>query len=352
MNLINNIEKYINLIEDRDKKDMYTIEEQDPIYELEEEILRFFGLPTSFSISECLQEAVLNENGAPLNAEELKHFIQKLSTDYLQSKPFTDKEILQIGKKNKTAFDDVLPLMGIIPNGYCVFIYETLFCRDKINIDEAIAALYKYSKDESSYINTLVSIIDDYELKVDFVAYSKLKDEGYPYLDEFIQLEISLVCRTKADTKAWSSLFKKKTRLGETLELSCYFITRIEYSNPDDPIFLNTIFKTSNHEWFGIVIVCNDQNFEAILSNSKFAYHSSLIRCNINSGVSILDLQTDFIMRQLEITGLHLNLFSSNTNEEQNDLEGYYSINSCYVIDLDNKDIAVNNITKNAGLPF
>jgi len=191
MNVREKLKQYINLIEDRYVHDKFTIVDQDPIYELENEILEVFGLPASFTISNTLQEAILDENGKPITVADLKGFLQEMATDYLVSKPLTDKQLLMKGKRNKTAFDDVLQYMDILPHRYCVFIYEELYCKNIINEQEAINALHKYAGTDDTYINSFITSNGDFDLKIDFAAYNILCQSGFPYLNEFVQYEIS-----------------------------------------------------------------------------------------------------------------------------------------------------------------
>src|SRR4051812_32230084 len=108
MNIRGKLKKYICLIVDRSVNDKFTIVDQDPIYELENDILEWFGLPTSFTISSSLQWVIINIHGETITVAGLKRYLQKQAIDYLLSDPLTDKELLEAGKKNKKPFDDVL----------------------------------------------------------------------------------------------------------------------------------------------------------------------------------------------------------------------------------------------------
>ena len=348
MNIHEKLKQYINLIEDRYVNDKFTIEEQEPIYELEEEILITYGLPKAFYISNTLQEAILDENATPLTVGELFVFLQQLATDYLQSPSQADKEILKTGKLNKTVFDNVLPYMNVIPHTYCIFVYEELYCRDKITVDEAIKALRKFANDETACMNRLIWFDITNEIKIDFGAYNKLQDAGFPYLNEFIQNEINTRLRNEADNKIWKTLFKKKDRLPEQLDLAHFYISRIEYHESEATYHLDIIFKAENQSWYALAVVCDQAHFTVILQSCKYAVQNTIVRANFENGVKILDLKNSETP-QLEVNGINLKLFLLN-NQHDDSKTGYYCISyyDFFVSEL----VTCINAPINNDLPF
>lgn len=328
MNIHEKLKQYICLIEDRYVNNKFTIEAQDPIYKLEEEILIAYGLPKAFYISNTLQEFVLDENAKPLPVKEISIFLQKMATDYLQSPSNTNKEILETGKLNKTVFDNVLPYMNVIPHSYCIFVYEELYCRDKITIDEAVNALQRFANDETYYMSSLIWFDIANEIKIDFGAYNKLQEAGYLYLDEFIQNEINTRLRNEADNKIWKKLFRKKDRLPEEMDLAHFYITRIEYHDTEETYYLDIIFKAENQSWYALVVVCNQAHFTVIVQSCKYAVQNTIVRANLENGVKILELKK-LETPQLEVNGITLKLFLLNNQHGDDSMKGYYEI-SCY----------------------
>jgi len=326
MNIHEKLKQYICLIEDRYVNNKFTIEAQDPIYKLEEEILIAYGLPKAFYISNALQEAVLDEDAKPLPLEDISIFLQKMATDYLQSPSHTDKEILETGKLNKTIFDSVLPYMNVIPHTYCIFVYEELYCRNEITVDETINALHRFANDETNYMNSLIWFDITNEIKIDFGAYNKLQEAGYVYLNEFIQNEINTRLRNEADNKIWKKLFRKKDQLSEEMDLAHFYITRIEYHDTEETYYLDIIFKAENQGWYALVVVCDQTHFTVILQSCKYAVQNTIVRANLENGVKILDLKNSETS-QLEINLITLKLFL--LNDHNDSMKGYYGI-SCY----------------------
>jgi hypothetical protein len=340
MNIHEKLKKYISLIEDRYVNNKFTIEEQDPVYKLEQEILFTYGLPKAFYISNTLQKAILDENANPLTVEKLSTFLQQMATDYLQSPSATDREILEEGKINKTVFDNVLPYMNILPHKYCIFIYEALYCRDKITVDEALSALHKFANDNTTYMYSLVHLNFSNEIKIDFEVWFKLKEAGYLYLDDFIHNEINIRLRGEADNKLWATLFTKKTRLANEMNLDHFYITSIEFHESNQTYYLDTIFKAKNQAWYALVLVCDEAHFAVILHCCKYAVQNSIVRSNFENGVEILDLKNSDTP-QLEINGITLQLYSINNQPDEDSMVGYYGI-SCYHFSVSELEICID----------
>ncbi len=294
-----------------------------------------------------MQEAVLDENAKPLPVEKLSIFLQKMATDYLQSSSHTDKKILETGKLNKTVFDDVLSYMNVIPHTYCIYVYEELYCRDKITVEEAMNALHKFANDETDYMSSLIWYDITNEIKIDFGAYNQLQEAGYLYLNEFIQNEINMRLRSEADNKIWKILFRKKDRLTEEMNLAHFYITRIEYHDTEETYYLDIIFKAENQGWYALVVVCDQAHFSIILQSSKYAVQNSIVRANFENGVKVLDLKNSETP-QLEINLITLKLFLLNHHNKS--MKGYYGI-SCYNFSI-SEMVTCIDAPMNRDLPF
>jgi len=351
MTIQEKLQAYISLISERYEYDNFSIEGQDPIYELEADILQAYGLPTAFSISNALQERVLDDKGNPIAADALEAYLTLTATHYLQSKPLTDKAILENGKKNKTPYDDVLQYMNITTHHYCVFIYEELYCGNRITVEEALYALNQFSSVHEKAACSLLTYHNEYELSINFEALNTLYQSGFPYLDLFIQDAINKQYRTAADNKYREELFEKKGRLGNAFELYHFYVSRIECSNTSDFIFLDCIFNDRNDQWFGIVIICDKLHFDIILSSARYGTQASLVRANIENGVLLLNPKRDSTIPQIEIIGLALAL-QSETTDEDNEPSGYYTIQSYRHYNPSELPEYKNDVIARDGLPF
>lgn len=160
----------------------------DDLLELEKEILKKFGLPSTFSNRAVIEVFGL---GNDLSDESIEHFIDELadkSEEYLTSPVSSDKQQLLMAREEYTFFDDVFAKLNFSGNSYQVFIYEELFCKYKIDDDAAFAEMKKaesfsdevnqitaFSKSRDKIITTLkIAGASFYEEYYQFVKYAKL----------------------------------------------------------------------------------------------------------------------------------------------------------------------------------
>lgn len=321
MNIQEKIKKYIFLVNDMFLRGAIPIEEQQAIAEIEKELLKAYCIPISFEISFNLQNATSNETGKELTVAEFEEVLRKTATEYLQSNAVTDKQLLENAKESKTSYDNVFPFLGIENQTYPIFVYNELYCTNKININEALSALNKYRNDTNEIINALFKGYEWFEATIDFKVYDALKKMGYLYLEEYIQHHVDIRLRSIADDVIYKELPKKK--LNNEIFISHFYIKRIEVDNKEDIIYLDIIFKED--EWNTLVIICNKEMFELIISHCRFNNQTSLVRSNIEYGVITLDFQNWDGIKQLEIIGLALEIVAE---EEFSEYFSYYSIKS------------------------
>lgn len=303
----------------------FSMEKQDIIYDLEEEILNSYGLPGSFEISSLVQDSAFHEDDPDKAVTYLSSYIADLAIRFLLAPADTDRQILESGKLNITPFDNVLPYMKIDKHPYCIFIYEELYCREKINVEEVIDALRAFRVDCKNEIQKLICFADDYTLTINFEVYNHLHQKGLPFMEEYIQHEIDKRFRTPADCKDWNRIIQKMKYLPETIALEHFFIVKIECYEYGDDCFLNVIYEDKNHFWKGVVIMCTRDELKIILSHSRFNVNASLIRSNLSENILCLNLR-EFSMLHLEIVGLALNLNKIEKESDSADHLGFYEI--------------------------
>jgi len=306
MKVSEKIEKYIDLISDRNRLDKFTEEEQDPIYDLEEEILTAYGLPGSYYYSTLLQKLAVNEDDSGVSVELFMELISIIAEEYLTSSPKTNREILIHAKEHKLSSDNVLMYMDIITHTYCVFVYEQLYMRNIISIDEALYALEYYKKNEDDINPTLVDS-DDFEVKINFDKFFELKNNGAPYIEEYLKHEIDVRLRTEADDKDFYSIAFEVKRWRKYLEVGTFYIVKIEV-NEEEECYVDILYRTAFKKWLAAVIICDKTILELFFDNSRFAIHASLLRSNIEEGVRYMNLRKHFKMKHLEIDGLNMKL--------------------------------------------
>lgn len=305
MNIDEKIKKYILLIEDRNLNDKFTIEEQDPIYDLEEEILTAYGLPMASEISEELQNEVVDENNKHKSLIYVKKYLQKTANNYLNSPAKTDKEILEDGKANKKPFDNVFHYMGIFPHSYCVYLYEELYCRNKITTEEMIRCVNIFRVNEKHF-NKL--ILGNYkEQKINFKVYRMLVALGIPYIDEFMQFEHNINSRDEADNISWSNTYNEETDLSDAINIHHFYIKSIFFDAFINIYMLDILFKAQDFQWHALLLGIEHDFLETLFDYSRFEFEAALLRSNINSGKIALNLR-EYDMKQLEIIGINLEL--------------------------------------------
>lgn len=325
MDLSRKIKEYIHLLKEMYNRGDFSIEEQDIIYDLEEEILNCYGLPGSFEISSLVQDGAFHEDDPDKAVTYLSGYLTDLATGFLLTPADSDRRILENGKLNITPFDNVLPYMNIDKHPYCIFIYEELYCRKKINVDEVIGALRAFRGDCENEIQKLICFTDDYMLTINFEAYNHLRQKCLPFMEEYIQHEIDKRSRTPADCKDWNRLIRKMKYVPEAIALEHFFIVKIECYEYGDDCFLNVIYEDKYHFWKGVVIMCDRDELKIILSHSRFNVNASLIRSNLSENVLCLNLR-EFSMLHLEIVDLPLNLKKIENESDSSDHLGFYEI--------------------------
>ncbi len=305
----------------------YTFDNWTPIYELEEIILEKFGLPPSFEISSTIQEAVPDDPDLVLAAEKFLGWLAGYASEYLMRQPETDRSILEKGKREKQPFDNVLPYMNLSTQSYSVFIYEELFCTDRISIDCALAVLNRFRQLEGQ-ITSLISFDDPYNIKIDFSVYRELHGANIPYLEEYLQHQIDIRARNEADIQDWHRLFTKGRKLPGVLTISHFHILKIECHEYDEDCFLNIIFSRKKDRWYGVVVSCSLSQLESLLNHSRFNEQASLVRANLSNQVRQIDLYQDYSMRQLEITGIPIHLKVTSDSYPSTGNPGFYLLNA------------------------
>ena len=320
-------EKYISMLKSIHNKNEFTTGEWASIYDLERGILARFGLPNSFKLSSFVQEAALDSGDV---GEESNRFIQLLTncaSDYLLAPIRSDKEIMEIGRRCKIPFDNVLPYMGIDTHSYCVFVYEELYCQGKITVKEAIEAFKMSMDDDDNLLSKFVQFVGEYNLQINFEIYFRLHQMQIPFIDAYLQHEIDIRSRNAADNKDWHKLFAKGKGLPFIISIRHFFIFKLECYEHGNDCFLNIIFEGNNDQWYGIILYCTRDTLNRIFSHCRFHTHSSLIRANLSENVLALNFQKDFPMRNIEIIELPLQLKMIIEEDTGSPTKGYYTIN-------------------------
>ena len=328
MDLSQEIKEYINLLKEMYNKGDFSFEKQDIIYDLEEEILNKYGLPNSFEISSLVQDNAFHKDDPEEAVVFLISYLTHFATEFLSAPVDTDRQILERGKLNKSPFDNVLPYMKIDKHSYCIFIYEQLYCRDKINVEEVIDALRAFSGDCENEIQKLICFTDDYMININFEAYKLLHKKGLPFVEEYIQYQIERISRTPADCKDWNRLLRNMKYRPEIILIEHFYIIKIECYEYGDECFLNIIYEDKFHFWKAIVLMGTRDELEIILSHSRFNENASLIRSNLSEKVLCLNLR-EFSMLQLEIINLPLRLKRIDADSKPSGNLGFYEID-CY----------------------
>lgn len=319
-------EKYISLLKSIHRKDNFAIEEWDPIYDLEREILTRFGLPNSFQLSSFAQAAALNSGDLKDTSNRFMRLLTDCASDYLMAPILSNKELMEMGKRCKVPFDDVLPNMGIDTHSYCVFVYKELYCPGKITIEEAIEALQKSMDDSDNLLSEFMRFTGEYNLQINLQIYAKLQQLQIPFVEAYLQHEIDVRSKNTADDKDWHKLFERGKSLPVFISLTHFFIIKIECYEYGDGCFLNIIFESNEGQWCGIILYCTRNSFDMVLSHSRFHTHSSLIRANLSENVLMLNLKKDFAMRNLEIIELPLQLKMIIEEDTGSKTLGYYTM--------------------------
>lgn len=326
MDLSHEIKEYITLLKKMYNSGNFSMEEQDAIYDLEEGILNNYGLPNSFEISSLVQDKAFHKDDPDEAVSYLMSYLANFATKFLLTPPNTDKQILESGKLNKTPFDNILPYMKIDKHSYCIFIYEELYCKNKINVEKVIDAFQAFRDDCANEIQILICLTDDYTININFEAYKHLYQNDIPFIEEYIQNEINKRSRTPADNKDWNRLILKMKYVPETIALEHFYIVKIECYEYGGNCFLNVIYEDKYHFWKGVVIMCSRDELKIILSHSRFNENASLIRANLSENVLCLNLR-EFSMLHLEIVGLPFKLKKIEKESDSSDHLGFYEIN-------------------------
>ena len=309
MELTDKITTYLELISERNIYDKFTEEEQDPIYELEGEILKTYGLPASFYFSTLLQKNAVNEDDSSVTVEYYMEFLSIIAAEYLSTPAKTNREILEEAKQNKLSCDNVLMYMDIITHTYCVYVYEQLYMRNVITIEEALYALEYYKRNEDD-INPTLLYSDDFDVKINFDKFFELRNNGAPYIEEYLKHEIDVRLRTEADDKDFYSIAFEVKKWRKFIEVDKFYIVKIEVNEEDDnyECHVDIVYQNSFKKWLAAVIICDKTILELFFDNSRFAIHASLLKSNMEEGVRYMNLRKHFKMKHLEIIGLSMKL--------------------------------------------
>ena len=148
------------------------------------------------------------------------------------------------------------------------------------------------------------------KLQINFDKFFELKNNGAPYIEEYLKHEIDVRLRTEADDKDFYSIAFDVKRWKKFIEVDKFYIVKIEVNEEDDnyECHVDIVYQNSFKKWLAAVIICDKIVLELFLDNSRFAIHASLLRSNIEEGVRYLNLRKHFKMKHLEINGLSMKL--------------------------------------------
>ena len=158
------------------------------ILDLENKILKKYGLPHSIKYREILLE-LIEEQKPEAKFEEIINLLTKLAIAHLKSTPENKITLLENAKIEGLKSYEILPELGInVEHGYATFIYEEYFMKGKENAEGIISILENIDKETwekiykmCSYLSEAKEIIKDLSQKMKYIKEYNEYEPTFPY---------------------------------------------------------------------------------------------------------------------------------------------------------------------------
>ena len=163
-------------VENEDLQPLY-----DKILNLEDEILKRFGLPKLMKFRAVIWDVKSENDIADIELE-----LKNLAAEYLLSSLKKDIDLLKDAKLNDLKTYEVLPEIGFEDNLCALFYFEEYFKKDKITEENLITILKNIDEETSTKMGQLhFNITREVDSSQAEKLFSELNEKQVPYLKEF-----------------------------------------------------------------------------------------------------------------------------------------------------------------------
>ncbi len=300
MNLKSELKQYHEL----SKPFLYDVDTDNPLFEKlkekEEEILRRFGLPCTFSFIDKLQVFGLQDECNDADIEGMIRYLKKSAIDFLHSKPLTDKELLDYGYRHLSTPSDILPLMGLNGNVYQHFVWEAIWLKQ---LSDAETVLDELRKADDMRFEA------EYEEKDN--SFTMLKaasgDDGLRWKDEwFLSEQTTINDRIKLkELGSWE--YDYEMEYPDVIISKEIYLDRI-IVYPQDNTVLLIAFVGWNDRFCPLQIYCDRQKFLSLIAAAPNCSVAELVRLHYFAVINHdLYASTDIHLSKTHDTLLHCN---------------------------------------------
>lgn len=294
--------------------------------ELEDEILKYFGLPENAGqYLDILQHYGFSNKNINQRAKEIIKVLKKEAEDFLIEPIKKDTNILQEGKNNWLGAQDVLPLIGYDTTFYNIFLFHEVYCRGLCNEEELL-----------SYLNQSKEYDEPFNKKIPY-KYSKIAEEKYlkkmykaklPYTKEYIKYLKYQKTKCKWDSNFDNVCIEEGYELKEVIVLDKFYITEVEVESVNTCII--KILVDYRDSYIPLYIWCTSIMLKAILIHAKYFSIVSPLFESVNPK-NLIDNSFVYNVKQslgknIEITDIYIEL------EQLDDEEDDYKDPSNYIV--------------------
>jgi len=151
------------------------------ILQLQDEILRSFGLPEKSKFAQILE---CEDTPSNEELEELISFLEDIAREYLLANTETSIKILSNAKELKLDPFSVLPELKILTHIYSIFVYEEILLKEKDSPENVLKELVLFNTDESIlFVNKLM---ESYGINTE-QNFTKQNNSELKYINQFIR---------------------------------------------------------------------------------------------------------------------------------------------------------------------
>ena len=166
-----------SILRDREAEVFY-----EKLYEVEEQILKQFGLPYLLEFRELIFDLFSEADIDLINTR-----LSDAAAQYLVTSAVTDKNLLLNAKARNLKSYEVLPELGIKDFLHSMFYYEEYFKKDKMEAEELIELLRKIDDETAMMLKELNSdFVDELICDETRILHEELSEKQIPYLAEFV----------------------------------------------------------------------------------------------------------------------------------------------------------------------
>ncbi len=238
--------------------------------ELEEEILKSFGLPgNAFYYSNIMQQYGFDDEDAKDRAEVLYECLKQEAETFLLSPAKPATELLKEYKENWSMAQDALPFLGFDFTRYTGFIYHDIYLNGFCTGDELLKYL-QFVHDYSLPIER--NIPHEFEVLNEESCYKQLEYAGLPHLKEYLEYLCYITVKHDWDMDTGYLSQQNIEQVDDDLILTLFYICCIEIFD-EDAVCIEIMIPEGD-SFQTIVLWCELDDMNYLL---RFARYGSMV---------------------------------------------------------------------------